>query len=136
MEESKRQKQVAKLIQEELTTIFQKEGLNIIQGGMVSIAKVMVTPDLLEARIHLSFFKINDPTTLMGSIKEKTGEIRGALGNKLRHQLRRIPELQFFEDDTLDHVSKIEELLNKIKGQSPATSDEVGKTSPNEAHLD
>jgi ribosome-binding factor A len=118
MEESKRQKQVAKLIQEEMTTIFQKEGLSIVQGGMVSISKVMVTPDLLEARIHLSFFKIEDPKALLQGIKEKTGELRGTLGNKLRHQLRRIPELQFFIDDTLDHVSKIEDLLNKIKGDS------------------
>jgi ribosome-binding factor A len=117
MEESKRQKQIARLIQEEMTLIFQKEGLNMIQGGMVSISKIMVTPDLLEARIHLSFFKIADVPAVMGIVKEKMGELRGALGNKLRHQLRRIPELQFFEDDTLDHVSKIEDLLNKIKNE-------------------
>lgn len=117
MEESKRQKQVAKLIQEEMTPIFQKEGLNMIQGGMVSISKVMVTPDLLEARIHLSFFKVPDVPTVMSIFKEKTPELRGALGNKLRHQLRRIPELQFFEDDTLEHVAKIEDLLNKIKNE-------------------
>lgn len=117
MEESKRQKQIAQLIQEEMTVIFRKEGLNIIQGGMVSISKIVVTPDLLEARIHLSFFKIDDPKAIMSTIKEKMGEIRGQLGNKLRHQLRRIPELQFFEDDTLDHVSKIEDLLNKIKNE-------------------
>ena len=117
MEESKRQKQIARLIQEEMTLIFQKEGLNMIQGGMVSISKILVTPDLLEARIHLSFFKIADVQAVMALIKEKMGELRGALGNKLRHQLRRIPELQFFEDDTLDHVSKIEDLLNKIKNE-------------------
>jgi len=115
MEESKRQKQVARLIQEEITPIFQKHGLNMIQGGMVSISKVVVTPDLLEARIHLSFFKVEDPKVVMGFIREKIGELRRDLGNKLRHQLRRIPELQFFEDDTLEHVSKIEDLLNKIK---------------------
>lgn len=117
MEESKRQKQVARLIQEEITPIFQKHGLNMVQGGMVSISKVVVTPDLLEARIHLSFFKVEDPKVVMSFIREKIGELRRDLGNKLRHQLRRIPELQFFEDDTLDHVSKIEDLLNKIKNE-------------------
>ena len=117
MEESKRQKQIAQLIQEEMTVIFRKEGLNMINGGMVSISKILVTPDLLEARIHLSFFKIDDVKAVMATIKEKMGELRGALGNKLRHQLRRIPELQFFEDDTLDHVSKIEDLLNKIRNE-------------------
>lgn len=120
MEESKRQKQVARLIQEEMTAIFQKEGLNMVQGGMVSIAKVSVTPDLLEARIHLSFFKIEDHNALLQMIREKTGELRGALGSKLRHHLRRIPELQFFEDDTLDHVFKIEALLNKIRKEDEA----------------
>jgi ribosome-binding factor A len=123
MEESKRQKQVARLIREEMTAIFQKEGLSIVQGGMISISKVMVTPDLLEARIHLSFFKISDPAAMLRSIKEKTGELRGALGNKLRNQLRRIPELQFFEDDTLDHVFKMEELLDRIKKESGGHSD-------------
>jgi ribosome-binding factor A len=123
MEESKRQKQVARLIREEMTAIFQKEGLSIVQGGMISISKVMVTPDLLEARIHLSFFKISDPAAILRSIKEKTGELRGALGNKLRNQLRRIPELQFFEDDTLDHVFKMEELLDRIKKESGGHSD-------------
>lgn len=114
MQESKRQIQVAQLIQEELTTIFHKEGVNIIQGGMVSISKCMVTPDLLECRIYLSFFKIEDPKTLLKEIQRKTSEFRGSLGNKLRFQLRRIPELQFFEDDTLDHVFKMEELFRKI----------------------
>jgi len=118
MEESKRQKQVARIIQEEMTTIFQKEGLNIIQGGMISISKVYVTPDLLEARLHLSFFKLDNHAELLKIIKEKTGELRGALGNKLRHQLRRIPELQFFADDSMEHASKIEELLDKIRNES------------------
>lgn len=119
MEESKRQKQVAKLIQEEITMIFQKEGLSIIQGGMVSIAKVSVTPDLLEARVYLSFFKIDNPESLLAIFKEKTPEFRGQMGNKLRHQLRRIPELQFYLDDTLDHVFKMEELFRQINASSP-----------------
>jgi len=119
MEESKRQKQVARLIQEEMTAIFQKEGLSIIQGGMDSIAKVAVTPDLLEARIYLSFFKIEQPESLLAVFKEKIPEFRGQLGNKLRHQLRRIPELQFYLDDTLEHVFKMEELFRQIKSSSP-----------------
>lgn len=118
MEESKRQKQVARLIKEEMTQIFQREGISIIQGGMISISEVTVTPDLLEARIHLSFFKIENPEALLQSIKEKTGELRGALGNRMRHQLRRIPELQFFIDDTLDHVFKMEALLDKVRKES------------------
>ncbi|RQO32382.1 30S ribosome-binding factor RbfA [Taibaiella sp. KBW10] len=124
MQETKRQRQVAQLIQEEMSMIFQKEGINVIKGGMISIAKVMVTPDLLEARIHLSFFQIEHPDVLLEEIKAKTSELRGALGNKLRHQLRRIPELQFFLDDTLDYVFKMEELFRQINADKKPSSDE------------
>ena len=122
MQESKRQRQVAQLIEEEMSSIFQKEGINIIKGGMVSISKVSVTPDLLEARIYLSFFKIEFPDVLLEEIKQKTKELRGALGNKLRHQLRRIPELQFFLDDTLDYVFKMEELFKNLNADKDGIS--------------
>lgn len=114
MEESKRQKQVGKLILEEMSDIFQREGFNIVDGGMVSISKVMVTPDLLEARIYLSLFQVKDPAQLMHRIKERGWEFRRTLGQRLRNQLRRVPEIQFFTDDTLDYVFKMEELFKKI----------------------
>ncbi len=116
MQESKRQKQVGKLILEEMSDIFQREGMNVIDGGMVSIASVSVTPDLLEARIYLSLFKINDPDALMQQIVDRTSEWRNLLGRRVRHQLRRIPELKFFKDDTLDHVFKMEEIFKTIEG--------------------
>ena len=118
MEESKRQKQVGQLIQEEMSNIFLREGINIIDGGMVSISKVSVTPDLMEARIYLSLFQIKDAQALLKSIKERTGEWRNLLGQRVRNQLRRIPELQFFIDDTLDYVFKMEEVFKKIKGNN------------------
>jgi ribosome-binding factor A len=115
MEESKRQKQVSQLIQQEMSDIFLREGVNIIDGGMVSISKVSVTPDLLEARIYLSMFQIKDRAALLKSVKERTGEWRNLLGQRVKNQLRRIPELQFFIDDTLDYVFKMEELFKQIK---------------------
>jgi ribosome-binding factor A len=114
MEESKRQKQVGKLVLEELSGIFQREGINIMDGGMVSISKVMMTPDLLEARIYLSFFQIKKPAELLHEIKERTAEFRKELGNRLKNQLRRVPELQFFNDDTLDYVFKMESIFKQI----------------------
>src|SRR5476651_758037 len=102
MEENKRQKQVGKLILEEMSDIFQREGMNIVDGGMVSISKVMVTPDLLEARVYLSFFQIKDPNALLHKIKDRSGEWRKALGARVKDQLRRVPQLHFFNDDTLD----------------------------------
>lgn len=114
MEESKRQKQVAKLVQEELSDIFQREGYNIIDGGMVSISKVTMTPDLLEARVYLSLFQIKDTNALLHAVKEKSWDFRKQLGARLKNQLRRVPELHFFNDDTLDYVFKMEDLFKKI----------------------
>ncbi|WP_143304458.1 30S ribosome-binding factor RbfA [Chitinophaga vietnamensis] len=115
MQETKRQKQIAQLIQEELSDIFQRMGFNVIEGGMISIAAVKMTPDLLEAKVYLSMFQIQQPDEMLERIKEKMGEIKKALGNRMGKQLRRIPELSFFLDDTLDYVFKMEELFKKIK---------------------
>jgi ribosome-binding factor A len=114
MEESKRQKQVAGLIQEEMNDIFHRLGLNMIGGGMVSIASVKVTPDLLEARIYLSFFRVNDTQQALKKVEDKAWEIKQELSGKVKHQLRRIPVIQYFVDDTLEHVYKMEELFKKI----------------------
>ena len=114
MEESKRQKQVAKLVLEEMSNIFQREGMNIVDGGMVSISKVVVTPDLLEARIYISFFQVKDAAKLLHEIQDRSKEWRNLLGRRVKDQLRRVPDLHFFNDDTLDHVFRMEELFKKI----------------------
>jgi ribosome-binding factor A len=74
----------------------------------------MVTPDLLEARIYLSFYQIEDGRSLLQSIKERTGEWRKLLGLRVKNQLRRIPQLTFYIDDTLDHVFKMEAIFKQI----------------------
>lgn len=117
MEENKRQKQVGQLIATEMSDIFLRERINIIDGGMVSISKVMVTPDLLEARIYLSFYQIEDGRSLLQSIKERTGEWRKLLGLRVKNQLRRIPQLTFYIDDTLDHVFKMEAIFKQIAAE-------------------
>lgn len=115
MKEGKRQKQIGGLIQEEINIIFQRLGLNMIDGGMVSISAVKVTPDLLEARIYLSVFNVADNKPVLKKIQDKAWEIKRELASRVKHQLRRIPELKFFLDDTLDYVFKMEELLKQIK---------------------
>jgi ribosome-binding factor A len=117
MQESKRQKQIGGLIQEELNNIFQRLGLNMMDGGMVSISSVKITPDLLEARVYLSFFQVADAKETLKKIQEKAGEIKRELGNRIRQQLRRIPEIKYFRDDTLDHVFKMEELFKQISSE-------------------
>lgn len=114
MEESKRQKQFGNLIQEEMSDIFQREGLNIINGGMISISKVKVTPDLLEARIYLSIYNIPEPDKMLAHIKSRDWELRKELGSRIRNNVRKIPVIHFFLDDTLDYVFKMEEIFKNL----------------------
>jgi len=127
MTEGKRQKQVAGVLSKELNDIFLRMGLNMLEGGMVSIASVKITPDLYEARVYVSFFQVKDPEKALEKIKDRSSEIRGELGNRVRHQLRSIPQLTFYIDDTLDYVFKIEELLDKIKNESPGNEEKNDK---------
>ena len=119
MQEGKRQKQIAGLLFEELSTIFQRLGLNIIDGGMISISSVKITPDLLEVRVYLSLFQVKDPKAMLQKIEERKWEIKKELTARVGKQLRRMPELQFYLDDTLEHAFKIENLLKKINEEKP-----------------
>ena len=115
MTEGKRQKQVAAEISKELNEIFLKKGLTMMEGGMVSISSVKITPDLFEARIYLSLFQVKDTEAVLQKFKDLSSEIRGDLGRRMRHQLRSIPQFTFYLDDTLDYVFKMEKILDDIK---------------------
>lgn len=123
MEEGKRQKQIAGLLNEEINKIFQRLGLSMLNGGMVSISSVKVTPDLLEARIYLSFFQVNDVKEALKKIEDRHHEIKKELAASVRHQLRNIPVLRFYKDDTLDHVFKMEEIFKQIKEEKKDEED-------------
>lgn len=119
MQEGKRQKQISGLLYEELSTIFQRMGLNIIDGGMISISSVKITPDLLEVRVYLSLFQVKDPKAMLQKIEDRKWEIKKELTARIGKQLRRMPELRFYQDDTLEHAYKIENLLKKIQEEKP-----------------
>ncbi len=114
MEEGKRQRQVAGAIQEAMNDIFRRLNLSMLDGGMLSISSVKVTPDLLEARIYLSLFQVKDVQAAMKTIEARAWEIKKELADKMKHQLRRIPVLHYYLDDTLDHVFKMEEIFKTI----------------------
>jgi ribosome-binding factor A len=117
MEEGKRQRQVAGVIQEEMNAIFRRLSLNMIDGGMVSISSVKITPDLLEARIYLSFFQVKDAKESLKKIEARAWEIKKELADSVKNQLRRIPVLHFYADDTLDQVFKMEELFKTLEAE-------------------
>jgi ribosome-binding factor A len=124
MKEGKRQKQVSALLLEELNKIFQKVGLNMIQGGMVSISSVKITPDLYEARIYLSFYQVANPKDALKLIEDRAWEIKRDLVSSIRNQLRSMPQLSFYIDDSLDYVDKMENLFREIHETKPNTGNE------------
>ena len=122
MQEGKRQRQVAGIIQEAFNDIFRRLNLNMINGGMVSISSVKVTPDLLEARVYLSFFQVKDAQAAIKKIEDRAWEVKKEFAERARNQLRRIPVFHFYNDDTLEQVDKIENLFKQI--EKPPTPEE------------
>ncbi len=110
--ETIRQDRINNLLQKDLGEIFQVEMRHVSLGAMITVTKVKITPDLSLAKIYLSLFATKDKAALLKSIRSHTKEIRGKLGNRVRNQLRVIPELNFYIDDSLDYIEKIDNLLN------------------------
>jgi ribosome-binding factor A len=112
--DSLRQQRVAKQIQKEIGELFQREGRDIWGGGaLVTVTGVRITKDLQIARVYLSVFGAPDKQAMIEKIREKGNEIRYQLGRAMRHQLRVIPTLEFYEDDSLDYIENIDRLLNE-----------------------
>jgi ribosome-binding factor A len=111
--DSVRQNKIARLLQKELATLFQTESRNILPGKMITVTVVRVTPDLGLAKVYLSIFPHQQGEDLLGPVNEHNKMIRNALGQHIRHQVRIIPELAFYIDDSMDYVEKIEKLLKK-----------------------
>ena len=109
--ESTRQKKVSRLIQKEMADIFLKRGNEVAHGKLVSITKVRITPDLSLAKIYVSIFPATDQDTVMHSIQDHTARIRFDLGQKIRSQLRIVPDIVFHIDDSLDYIDHIDKLL-------------------------
>ncbi len=110
---STRQHKVSRLLQKELGDIFQREGNSIFAGKLITVTAVRITPDLAQARVFLSIFPAADGKKFKQTIEEHSHHIRHELGNRIRHQLRLVPELRFFLDDSLDYIDNIDRLLKK-----------------------
>lgn len=109
---TKRQNKVSRLIQRELGTQFQRESKNLYGGAIITVTVVRVTADLGLARVYLSLYPNNKKEEILGEIKHNAKHVRYELGQKIRHQLKKIPELEFYVDDSLDYIEHIEDLLS------------------------
>ncbi len=110
--ETNRQLRISRLIQKDLGKIFQVSGRDWIPGAMITVTKVYVTADLSIARVYLSIFG-KDASEVIKVVETKRSEIRRQLGMYVKNQLRHVPELRFFVDDSLDYIENLENLLKK-----------------------
>ena len=109
--ESTRQKKISRLLQKELAVIFQQNTVSIFRNILFTVTAVRISSDLSVAKVYLSFFPSKDSNKLLEEVKEKESFFRNTLAKKVRHQLRIIPKLHFFLDDSNDYVDQINRLL-------------------------
>jgi len=109
--ETQRQQKIGRLLQRDLSEIFQFDMKAVAAGSLVTVTKVTVSPDLSIAKVFLSLFGTKDKQVILAAIKLHSKEIRLLLGIRVRHQLRIVPDLMFFLDDSLDYIENIDKLL-------------------------
>lgn len=110
--ESLRQQKVGAQLQRDISEIFTREVASIANGVLISVTKVRMSPDLALAKVYLSIFPFNKSEETIKRVKAAASGIRGALGKKVRNQLRIVPELAFYVDDSMEYVENIERLIN------------------------
>ena len=107
-----RQNKIARLLQKELSVIFQEQ-TRAMHGVMVSVTRTKVSPDLSICTAYLSIFPSERGEEILRNIEKSNQQIRYSLGQRVRYQLRIVPELRFFIDDSLDYIDRIDELLKQ-----------------------
>jgi ribosome-binding factor A len=111
--ESTRQHKVGKQILRDLSEIFQERGMAAFDGTLISVTSVRVSPDLASAKVYLSIFPSGKAAKVLRMVESASKSIRGDLGRRISKQLRIVPEMQYFIDDSLDYVERIDSLLKK-----------------------
>ena len=108
---SMRQQKIARQIQRDMADIFSKEAASFLQGAMVTVTAVRVSPDFGYAKIYVSVFPFGRSAALMQELDRNNKFIRHALGQRIRNQVKNVPEIQFFLDDSLEYIDHIEQAL-------------------------
>ena len=111
--ETTRQQKVARQIQKDLAEIIRARGMAAYDGALLTVSGVKITPDLALAKVYVSIFPSAKATAVMEQLQNETSRLRGELGRRVSKQLRIVPELVFYLDDSLDYVEHIDELLKQ-----------------------
>ena len=115
-EPTTRQQKIARQIQKDTADIFARELAAKLRGVMTTVTTVRVSPDFGYAKIYVSVFPFGEAQRVMQILDEESWLIRRSLGQRIRHQLKVVPELQFFLDDSLEYIENIERAMGSDKG--------------------
>lgn len=110
-----RQEKFAKQVQRDLAAIFQEKGREWFGNQLVSISEVKVTPDLSYVKVYLSMFTASDRTAVMEAVELHARDIRHELARRIRNEVRKVPELSFFADTSLDYAAKMDRLFDQLR---------------------
>ncbi len=122
--ESKRQKQINELLRRQFSMVLMDEGPYIFDKAMVTVTRVVVSPDLQNAKIYLSIFNTDHKQEVLLAMEENYPRLRYALSQKVGKQLRRMPELSFFMDESLDEFFRMDQLLKKLRSENQMGTEE------------
>jgi len=111
---NRRHEKISRLIQKELSFLFLNEAKKLFGNAMISVTRVVISPDMGHVKVYVSFLNVADTEKMLEIIRLHIKELRLMLGQKLRNELRRIPELAFYYDDTLDYMEKMDEVFKKL----------------------
>lgn len=112
--ESKRQQKFSRLLQKELSEVFQRDVSHLFNGAYLSITTVRVSPDLGVAKIYLSMLLVKNPQEILATVRENTKAVRHALAQRIKNQVRVIPELIFFLDDSAEYAAKMDKIISGL----------------------
>jgi len=112
--DSLRQNKVNSLLQKEMAGILQTEGRRLLPGGLITVTGVRASPDLGIAKVYVSLFPVKDKAAALERVRADAQHMRGMLGRRIGKQMRVVPELLFYVDDSLDRAEAIDKLLKGI----------------------
>jgi len=122
--ETKRQKQIGELLRRQFSMVLMEEGSYIFNRALVTVTRVVMSPDLMIAKVYLSVFNTDHKQEVMLSIDQHQHQLRHALAARVGKQLRRVPDLKFFLDDSLDEFFRMDEILKRLRADNQMGRDE------------
>ncbi len=121
-----RQKQVAELVRRNFSTILLEQGRYIFDDALVTVTEVQMSPDLLLAKIYLSIYNTENKQAVLLQMEDQHQELRQYLGRRMRKQVRRIPDMAFYIDDTLDEMERVDKLFKRLEADKQMGAGQSG----------